>query len=120
VVVVAANRSRATNIPSKSRTHVPNHTCSHLPATVITEAYSDGADEVSQAIILRIYVYMIVITTQLRIRCPYRAVTRAVREQFDVTKTALSLGKWLVRVASTADRPQMRSDHLCPLWEVVR
>jgi hypothetical protein len=32
---------------------VSNRTCSHLPATVIIESYSDGADEVSQAIVIR-------------------------------------------------------------------
>lgn len=36
------------------RTLVPNSTGSYLLATVIIEPYSDGADEVSQAIFIRI------------------------------------------------------------------
>lgn len=72
--------------PTMGRTHVSNRTCSHLPATVIIEAYSDGADEVSQAIIARRCVTITMIITQLRIRCTYGTAARVVREQYDATK----------------------------------
>lgn len=32
---------------------MPNRTCSHLPATVIIQAYGDAVDALSQAIIIR-------------------------------------------------------------------
>jgi hypothetical protein len=82
---------------------VPNRTCSHLPATVIIEAYSAVADAVSQAIIIRKYAYIIVIDTHLRIRSTHRAAARAVREQFDATKTVASPCQRFVSVVSTAD-----------------
>ena len=100
---MAANRSRATNIPSMGRTHVPNRTCSHLPATVIIEAYSDGADEVSQAIILRRCGYIIVIVTPLRLRDTHRAAARAAKERSNISETAASPRKRFVSVTLTAD-----------------